>query len=172
MSRSFHQRHKRYRNKKCPRTFLECYLDANGYKKFIERKRKIRPYGMKCFIGYGEEEYSKIFGEFFETKVNKKKERFLSKKNIINESDEVMGDRERDKMIIESLRENDKMYILNANGFDYDVFEITVIGDVNVNNYTFLGEEFGKPKHRPETYDIRFLYTAEELYSIYKIRIY
>ena len=43
------------------------------------------PYGIKRFIGYGEEEYYKKFGEIFVTQTNKSKER---KKIDINNIDE------------------------------------------------------------------------------------
>lgn len=171
MSRSFHQRHRRYRNKKYPRTIIEDYIDNNGKRKYVWRNRKIKPYGIKMFIGYGEETYSKKYGEFFETQVNKKAERNKSKLNLKLETDYVMDMNERNKMIIESLRENDKMYILDANGFDFDVFEITVLGEINIEENTFLGEEFGKPNHSPLTYNINDLYTKEELLYIHHINI-
>ena len=171
MSRSYHQRHRRYRNKKYPRTILDKYVDNNGKHKYIWRKRKTSPFGIKRFIGYGEETYSKKFGEFFETQVDKKTERNTIKKELITETENAMEDKERNKMIIESLAKGDKLYILNANGFDFDVFEITVLGEINTEKNTFLGEEFGDPYHKPHIYTVDSLYTKEELLYIHHINI-
>lgn len=81
MSRSYHQRHKTYRNRKYPRTILDIIFE-NGKRKLIFRKRKIKPYGRKNFIGYGEETYSKKYGEYFETVTNKTRERMNIKKYL------------------------------------------------------------------------------------------
>lgn len=84
MSRSKHQRHQTFRGKKYPRRILYFYF-KDGYKLLKERKRKIKPYGLKIFIGYGEEVYSNKFGEYFLTMTNKKRERQNAKKEISNE---------------------------------------------------------------------------------------
>lgn len=72
MSRSYHQRHPLSHSRK-------------SRPPYPGRKRKMTPYGIKRFIGYGEEEYYKKFGEIFVTQTDKSKER---KKIDINNIDE------------------------------------------------------------------------------------
>ena len=72
MSRSYHQRHPLSHSRK-------------SRSPYPGRKRKMTPYGIKRFIGYGEEEYYKKFGEIFVTQTDKNKER---KKIDINNIDE------------------------------------------------------------------------------------
>lgn len=72
MSRSYHQRHHLSHSRK-------------SRSPYPGRKRKMTPYGIKRFIGYGEEEYYKKFGEIFVTQTDKSKER---KKIDINNIDE------------------------------------------------------------------------------------
>ena len=60
----------------------------DGKTQFIFRKRKMKPYGRKDFIGYGEEVYSTKFGEYMAPVTDKKKERREAKKQIIKEVDE------------------------------------------------------------------------------------
>lgn len=172
MSRSFHQRHKTFRNRKNPRTILCAYIDKNGKRKIIWRNRKIKPYGLKMFIGYGEETYSKQFGEYFMPQINKKKERSNSSKKVKIESLEVMDEMERNKMVIDSLAPNDKLYIVSANGFDFDVFEITVIGNIDCTNNTFTGIEYGNPYGRERTYNVDELYTREEVKYYFHLNLY
>lgn len=74
MSRSFHQRHPLAHNRK-------------NRSPYPYRKRKMAPYGLKRFIGYGEEEYFVRFGEIFVSQTNKSKER---KKIDINGDFETM----------------------------------------------------------------------------------
>jgi hypothetical protein len=62
MSRSYHQRHPLQHNK------------SNRHP-YPFRKRKMKPFGLKYFIGFGEEEYFKKFGEVFITKTCKRIER-------------------------------------------------------------------------------------------------
>lgn len=51
MSRSYHQRHPLSHNKK-------------SRSPYPGRRRKMAPYGMKRFIGYGEEEYYRSLEKF------------------------------------------------------------------------------------------------------------
>ena len=55
---------------------------------FIWKHIRLRPYGRKNFIGYGEETYSKEFGEYYATVTDKKRERRLAKYNIKQELNE------------------------------------------------------------------------------------
>ena len=64
MSRSFHQRHRDSHQNKSPRAIL-AIEKRNGVNHIIWRNRKIKPYGRKDFIGYGEETYSRKYGEYF-----------------------------------------------------------------------------------------------------------
>lgn len=90
MSRSFHQRHKKYKNTKCPNSILsEEIIDGKKILKF--RKIKTKPYGRKDFIGYGEEEYSKKYGEYFATQTNKTSYRMKEKQNIKKIIEEIEG---------------------------------------------------------------------------------
>ena len=70
MSRSKHQQHKFFRNKRQPHPF---------------RNRKIKPYGLKGWCGYGGEYYRKNLGEVCIDLVNKKQARTLAKKLIKQE---------------------------------------------------------------------------------------
>lgn len=72
MSRSYHQRHPLSHNKR-------------NRKPYPGRKWKMTPFGLKRFIGYGEEEYYKKFGEIFMTQTEKRIER---KKIDINNIEE------------------------------------------------------------------------------------
>ena len=72
MSRSYNQRHPLSHSRK-------------SRSPYSGRKCKMTPYGIKRFIGYGEEEYYKKFGEIFVTQTDKNKER---KKIDINNIDE------------------------------------------------------------------------------------
>lgn len=69
MSRSYHQRHPLEHNK-------------NNRNPYPNRRRKMTPFGIKRFIGYGEEKYYKKFGEIFITQTQKRNER--KKININN----------------------------------------------------------------------------------------
>ena len=71
MSRSFHQRHRDSHHNKSPREIL-AIEKRNGVNRIIWRNRKIKPYGRKDFIGYGEETYLK-------------KERRMAKQQILIE---------------------------------------------------------------------------------------
>lgn len=84
MSRSKHQRHRMSHQNKCPREILSVSYE-NGIRKLKYRKRKMKPYGRKNFIGYGEETYSKRFGEYFAPVINKKRYRREIKKFIEQE---------------------------------------------------------------------------------------
>ena len=84
MSRSKHQRNQTFRGRKYPRRILYMYF-KDGYRNFRERKIKMKPYGRKNFIGYGEEVYSSKFGEYFITMTDKKSERQTAKKELRNE---------------------------------------------------------------------------------------
>ena len=70
MSRSKHQRHKFFHNRRNPHPF---------------RRRKIKPYGLKGWCGYGGEYYRKNLGEVCIDLVNKKQARVLAKKLIKQE---------------------------------------------------------------------------------------
>lgn len=48
----------------------------------------MKPYGRKNFIGYGEEEYSKKYGEYMAPQINKKRERREAEMQINNEINE------------------------------------------------------------------------------------
>lgn len=87
MSRSYHQRHSTSRRRKCPREILDAVI-KNGIVQLIFRKRKMKPYGRKNFIGYGEEEYSKKYGEYTAPQINKKRERREAEMQINNEINE------------------------------------------------------------------------------------
>lgn len=77
MSRTFNKHHPTTRNPK--NRFPSPLLNLNTY-----RKRKIKPYGLKGWCGYGGEVYFKKWGEVMADIVNKKKARRDSK-NIINQ---------------------------------------------------------------------------------------
>lgn len=87
MSRSYHQRHSTSRKGGCPREILGTFT-KDGKTHLIFRKRKMKPYGRKNFIGYGEEVYSKKFGEYLAPVTDKKRERREAIKQIIKEVDE------------------------------------------------------------------------------------
>lgn len=70
MSRSKHQRHKFFHNKRQPHPY---------------RNRKIKPYGLKGWCGYGGEYYRRNLGEICIDLVNKKRARVLAKKLIKQE---------------------------------------------------------------------------------------
>ena len=76
MSRSKHQRHKFFHNKRQPHPF---------------RNRKIKPYGLKGWCGYGGEYYRKNLGEVCIDLVNKKQARILAKKLIKQELNDTVG---------------------------------------------------------------------------------
>lgn len=78
MSRSYHQRHKVFRNSKHPRKILKVILKDNK-SVLIERKIKMKPYGRKDFIGWGEETYSRRICEYFITRTNKTSYRMKEK---------------------------------------------------------------------------------------------
>lgn len=87
MSRSYHQRHRDSRKGKDPREILETFI-KDGKIHYIWRKRKIKPYGRKDLIGYGEETYQKRFGEYMKPVTNKKRERRKVKQQILNDLNE------------------------------------------------------------------------------------
>ena len=87
MSRSKHQRHPVSRTHKCPRAVLGFKM-KNGYKELIYRRLKLKPYGKKYFIGYGEETYYKQFGYYDAPQTCKKMERRLAKEYIKHEINE------------------------------------------------------------------------------------
>jgi hypothetical protein len=70
MSRSKHQRHKFFHNKRQPHPY---------------RNRKIKPYGLKGWCNYGGEFYSKRLGEICIDLVNKTRYRRLLKKKMLEE---------------------------------------------------------------------------------------
>ena len=70
MSRSKHQRHKFFHNKRQPHPF---------------RSRKIKPYGLKGWCGYGGEVYMKKYGEILIDLINKTRYRRLLKKEMLEE---------------------------------------------------------------------------------------
>ena len=70
MSRSKHQQHKFFHNQRQQHPF---------------RNRKIKPYGLKGWCGYGGEYYRKKLGEVCIDLVNKKQARVLAKKLIKQE---------------------------------------------------------------------------------------
>ena len=70
MSRSKHQQHKFFHNRRQPHPF---------------RNRKIKPYGLKGWCGYGGEYYRKKLGEVCIDLVNKKQALTLAKKLIKQE---------------------------------------------------------------------------------------
>ena len=70
MSRSKHQRHKFFHNRRNPHPF---------------RHRKIKPYGLKGWCNYGGEFYRKKLGEICVDLVNKKRYRRILKKEMLNE---------------------------------------------------------------------------------------
>lgn len=74
MSRSKHQRHKFFHNKRQPHPY---------------RNRKIKPYGLKGWCGYGGEYYRRNLGEICIDLVNKKQARTLSKKLIKQELNDI-----------------------------------------------------------------------------------
>lgn len=74
MSRSKHQRHKFFHNKRQPHPY---------------RNRKIKPYGLKGWCNYGGEYYRKKLGEICIDIVNKKRIRVLTKKLIKQELGEI-----------------------------------------------------------------------------------
>lgn len=74
MSRSKHQRHKFFHNKQQPHPY---------------RHRKIKPYGLKGWCGYGGEYYRRKLGEICIDLVNKKRTRALTKKLIKQELGEI-----------------------------------------------------------------------------------
>ena len=84
MSRSFQQRHRDSHRNKDPRAIL-AIEKRNGVNHIIWRNRKIKPYGRKNFIGYGEETYSRKYGEYFAPVTNKKRERRRAKQQILIE---------------------------------------------------------------------------------------
>ena len=76
MSRSKHQRHKFFHSKQ--------HKQPHPY-----RNRKIKPYGLKGWCGYGGEYYRKKLGEICIDLVNKKRTRALTKKLIKQELGEI-----------------------------------------------------------------------------------
>ena len=74
MTRSKHQRHKFFHNKRQPHPY---------------RNRKIKPYGLKGWCGYGGEYYRRNLGEICIDLVNKKQARTLSKKLIKQELNDI-----------------------------------------------------------------------------------
>lgn len=74
MSRSKHQRHKFFHNKRQPHPY---------------RNRKIKPYGLKGWCGYGGEYYRRNLGEICIDLVNKKQARTLAKKLIKQELNDI-----------------------------------------------------------------------------------
>lgn len=74
MSRSKHQRHKFFHNKRQPHPY---------------RNRKTKPYGLKGWCGYGGEYYRRNLGEICIDLVNKKRARTLSKKLIKQELNDI-----------------------------------------------------------------------------------
>lgn len=77
MSRTFSEHHPTTRNPKY--RFPTPLLKNNIY-----RKRKIKPYGLKGWCGYGGETYFRKWGEVMTDIVNKKKIR-RENKNIIKQ---------------------------------------------------------------------------------------
>ena len=75
MSRSKHQRHKFFHNKRQPHPF---------------RNRKIKPYGLKGWCSYGGEYYRRNLGEVCVDLVNKKQARVLAKKLIKQELNDTV----------------------------------------------------------------------------------
>ena len=84
MSRSFHQRHRDSHHNKSPREIL-AIEKRNGVNRIIWRNRKIKPYGRKDFIGYGEETHLRKYGEYFAPVIDKKRERRRAKQQILIE---------------------------------------------------------------------------------------
>lgn len=84
MSRSYHQRHRDSRKGKSPREILGIFI-KDGKTHYIWRKRKIKPFGRKDLIGYGEETYQKRFGEYMKPVTDKKRERRKAKQLIYKE---------------------------------------------------------------------------------------
>ena len=84
MSRSYHQRHRDSRKGKDPREILETFI-KDGKTHYIWRKRKIKPYGRKDLIGWGEETYQKKYGEYMKPVTDKKRERRKAKQQILND---------------------------------------------------------------------------------------
>lgn len=72
MSRSRHQRHRFFHSKRLKQ--------PHPY-----RHRKIKPYGLKGWCGYGGEFYRKKYGEICVDLVNKKQYRRILKKELLNE---------------------------------------------------------------------------------------
>lgn len=75
MSRSKHQQHKFFHNRRNPHPF---------------RRRKIKPYGLKGWCNYGGEYYRKNLGEVCIDLVNKKQARVLAKKLIKQELNDTV----------------------------------------------------------------------------------
>lgn len=76
MSRSKHQQHRFFHSKQ--------HKQPHPY-----RNRKIKPYGLKGWCGYGGEYYRKNIGEICIDLVNKKRTRALTKKLIKQELGEI-----------------------------------------------------------------------------------
>lgn len=75
MSRSKHQQHKFFHNRRQPHPF---------------RNRKIKPYGLKGWCGYGGEYYRRNLDEVCVDLVNKKQARVLAKKLIKQELNDTV----------------------------------------------------------------------------------
>lgn len=84
MSRSYHQKHPTSHAGGTPRAILDKTEDGE----LIYRKRKIKPYGRKDFIGYGEESYSRKFGEHNAPNTAKISERRKNKLSIYDQFSE------------------------------------------------------------------------------------
>lgn len=81
-----------------------------------------------------------------------------------------MNDKQRDKELIYSLKEGDILYEVSANGFDFDVFAITVIDSIDKEKMIFNGFEKGNPYAIKHEYNIKNLYTKDEVYKYYRIK--
>lgn len=85
MSRSYHQRHPTSHKGGCPRQVLD--RDDDG--ELIYRQRKTKPYGRKDRIGWGEENYSRKYGEYMSPMTDRHERR----KNKIRLQDIELDDR-------------------------------------------------------------------------------
>lgn len=81
MSRSYNQRHPRAHKGGVPRAILGRDKEGN----LIERRRKIKPYGRKDFIGFGEEDYEYKYGRYYAPQTVKSTERRRNKISIYDD---------------------------------------------------------------------------------------
>lgn len=93
MSRSKHQRHDTHDILGYTEEYYRCKklgIRCDYHNEFKWRKRKLKPYGLKLFTGYGGESYSHKYKiEFLSPIINKKSKRQKLKKDLKDQINNV-----------------------------------------------------------------------------------